>query len=155
MFSATSVSEHFHVANFGRAPHPFFFLAPSRNRGRGDQGTRRQKRVRTEKESWDVFLSRQKGIIIVTVYPATFLYLSETSLSRFELRGGNRVRKVLDPVPGAWLKGTGIKGRIKSVARWDKCERSMGRSEEIRQCYAQRKGGNSLSAVLLFVVGRT
>jgi hypothetical protein len=37
-FSASSVSEYFHVANFGWAPHPFFFLAPSRQRGRGYQG---------------------------------------------------------------------------------------------------------------------
>ena len=151
MFSATSVSEHFHVANFGRTPHPFFFLAPSRIRGRGDQGTRRQKCVRTARWSSDVLRFRQKGIVIAVVRPATFLSLSETPLSRLELRGGNRVRKALDPVPGAWLEGTGKTGQIKSVARRDKCERSVGRSG---QCCAQRKGGNGLSAVLLFV-GRT
>jgi hypothetical protein len=36
MFSSRSASEPFHVANFGWAPRPFFFLAPSRNRGRED-----------------------------------------------------------------------------------------------------------------------
>jgi hypothetical protein len=46
-----------------------------------------------------------------------------------------------------------IKGQIKNVASQDKCERSMGRSGE--NCVHNAKGGNTLSAVLLFVVGRT
>ena len=68
MFSATSVSEHFHVANFGRTPHPFcsfFFLAPSRNRGRGEPrelGGRNAHRPRQKRDSKTlIVLIQQQG----------------------------------------------------------------------------------------------
>ena len=63
MFSANSVSEHFHVANFGLTPHPFFFLAPSCNRGRGDPpgNSEAEMRICTRREPQMCFAPRQKG----------------------------------------------------------------------------------------------
>ena len=116
MFSATSVSERFHVANFGRAPHPFFFLAPSRNRGSGVQGTRRQNlHTLAQNPEKEKLGTRERARATQQKRPGHVPI--QTPLYRLELRGGNRVRKALDAVPSAWRGGHRNKGTNKKASR--------------------------------------
>ena len=120
MFSTSSVSELFHVANFGRAPHPFFFLAPSRNRGRGDHWTGREyrDRIHTRREL-DVFPRlRLVEVLAGGLWPRSQIK-SPSSASSFETEIAWERYPIRSRAYGLGAQNKGQIGR-------EKCRRSNG-----------------------------
>ena len=105
---------------------PFFFLAPSRQRGRGDQGIRRREYTLAANRIRFTVLCRHPGEG-GTARRTRHVPKVEPPCPASSFEDGNRVGKVPELVPGVWRRRAGIKGQIQCLKRGEKCKRGNGK----------------------------